>query len=346
MVNNKDKKLNIGVVGSGWVARMRHLPALSRNKNIIIKGIYSLNKKQAQDVASKYKGIKVCDSLEELFGLGLDALVICTSPMTHAEIAKKALLSGVHVLCEKPMTVDEKDAQELVYLAKEKNLILCPSHNFIYARAMTKAKKLINSGVAGEILSVHGTQWSSWQRELPSWYKDIPGGLFFDEGPHLVYLMQEFMGTCDLKNVSYTEKNVKDNPYQHYEIDLKGENCLGHITALYGTSSSEWFVVVVCKNMTIVLDIFRDICIKLPKEGERTPMYLMSSIIKAEKQVWAQFMDWIIYRFTKGSHLFGLDNLVNKFYDSIIYKTPPPTTPEDGLKTILLLNEIVRKSKQ
>jgi len=342
----KTSTVSVGIVGSGWVARMRHLPAFARNKHVLLLGIYSSNMDQAKKLAEQYPGLLVCESMEALLALPIDAVVICTPPKTHAPLAKAALLAGKHVLSEKPMTVTEEDSRELIALAKEKDRILCPAHNFMYARAMTKAQALIRSGATGAVKSVHGIQWSSWQRELPEWYSDLPRGLFFDEGPHLAYLTQAFLGPCAIRNVTYTTTGKGKSLYDQYEIDLVGTKGAGHITALYGTPTSEWFVIVACAEQTLVLDIFKDMCIVLPKEGDRTPSYLMKSVFRAEVQIWKGFLAWIRYRLFTGSHLFGADVVANRFIDAIMHGTPPPLTPEDGLQTVAFLNEVVRKSHE
>ena len=88
----------------------------------------------------------------------LDAVVIATPVVTHAELARRALAAGKHVFVEKPMALHAREAEELCALAEERELVLMPGHLLLYHPAVDKLKELIDSGELGEIRYVYGNR--------------------------------------------------------------------------------------------------------------------------------------------------------------------------------------------
>jgi predicted dehydrogenase len=81
----------------------------------------------------------------------VQAVAICTPSVTHHDLASQALKAGKHVLVEKPMTTNTKQAEELVRLSEEQSRILMVGHVFQYNLGIRSLKALINSGELGEI---------------------------------------------------------------------------------------------------------------------------------------------------------------------------------------------------
>ncbi len=88
----------------------------------------------------------------------LDAVVIATPVVTHADLARRALAAGKHVFVEKPMALQAGEAEELCALAEERELVLMPGHLLLYHPAVNKLKELIDSGELGEIRYVYGNR--------------------------------------------------------------------------------------------------------------------------------------------------------------------------------------------
>jgi UDP-N-acetylglucosamine 3-dehydrogenase len=68
-----------------------------------------------------------------------DIVDICTPPFTHCEIAVKAAESGCHVLVEKPLAMDAKEAETMIKVARLNSIKMCVVHNFLYSHAMKKS---------------------------------------------------------------------------------------------------------------------------------------------------------------------------------------------------------------
>jgi len=325
-------------MGTGWVARMRHLPAYNRNENVEVVSVFNPDEQMAREFANKYKIASSFGNLDKFLSQELDLVSICTPPMEHFENAKAVLNAGKNVLLEKPITMNSEQALELGELAKQKGLILCPAHNFLFCRSIAKAEKLLQSGKIGNIIGAMGIQWSSHRRQLPNWYKQLPGGLFFDESPHLFYLLEHFLGNLKVKNA--WRSNYQS--LERFEARLSGDKGEGLLSMWFGAPISEWLVVVCGSKGAFVLDIFRDALIYFPEEGKRTPQYLFEVIFKADKQIWTQMGKWVFTRFTSGSHLFGIDNLVNQLVYAIKNGSKPPLAVEDGRKIIILIEDVLR----
>jgi predicted dehydrogenase len=87
----------------------------------------------------------------------VDVVHICTPPALHYPMVKAALESGRHVICEKPLTVDSQQSQELVALAEEKKLIAAVNFNIRYYSVVQQAKVIVTAGELGSINVIHGT---------------------------------------------------------------------------------------------------------------------------------------------------------------------------------------------
>jgi predicted dehydrogenase len=86
------------------------------------------------------------------------AVVIATPVSTHYDLARRALSAGKHVFVEKPPALTGAEADELVALAEEQELVLLPGHLLLYHPAVAKLGELIASGELGEILYIYGNR--------------------------------------------------------------------------------------------------------------------------------------------------------------------------------------------
>ena len=121
--------LNIGIIGCGKIAQVRHLPEYEQNPGARIAGLYDLNQERAQTLAAQY-GAKVYPSYEALLAdPAIDAVSVCSANVSHAEITVAALEAGKHVLCEKPMATTLEDCERMVAAARKSGKYLMIDQN-------------------------------------------------------------------------------------------------------------------------------------------------------------------------------------------------------------------------
>ncbi len=149
--------INAGIIGCGKIAQVRHIPEYEANKYARLFGFYDVNKARAGEIAEKCGG-KTYDSYEELIAdPAVDAVSVCAANSAHAEIAIKALKAGKHVLCEKPMAVTLAECEAMAEAAKQSGKILMIDQNQRLAKAHAEAKRMIDEGVIGKIVTFRTT---------------------------------------------------------------------------------------------------------------------------------------------------------------------------------------------
>ena len=217
------KKLNIGMVGSGFIADW-HCPAFAKLENARVTGLCQDFHGDAAQVAAKKEalcqkaaqlGLKPYGSFEEMVAdPALDALIIGSiNPLHHAQIVA-GLNAGKHLLVEKPMVTEFAHLDEIAKLAREKGLVLFPGHNFVYREAVQKAKAILERGELGRIVAssfvavhnisdAHATGWRA-KKALGT------GGTLMDSGHHLVYQTLYLLGR-PVAVSAFTSKQVRTN---------------------------------------------------------------------------------------------------------------------------------------
>ena len=147
------EELRFGVIGWGyWGPKMaRNLDALAQ---ATVTMVADLEDYRLASLKISHPWIKTTTRAQDVFGSDLDGVVIATPVRTHYRLAKEALLSGKHVLVEKPLTASLAQAQELVTLAQAQGRILMVGHTFEYNPAVNELRKLVQNGELGKIYCV------------------------------------------------------------------------------------------------------------------------------------------------------------------------------------------------
>jgi len=156
----------IGIVGSGGIVQIGHLPAYKlAGFNVI--GIYDKNIDLAKSVAKKFDIPKVFMSLEELLSYKKVSVVdIAIPPHLNLEVVEKVSEAKKHILIQKPMALNYKDAVKIVSIAKENNIKLAVNQNGRWDPAIRASKCIIDQGLIGEkvIASIEMRGRFEWQK--------------------------------------------------------------------------------------------------------------------------------------------------------------------------------------
>lgn len=198
--NHNGGVLRGAIIGFGNAALHAHLPAWRRSEGFEIAAVVEPDRAQADKARRVLPGVPVYGAFEELLHNGrLDFIDICTPPCYHVDLVTAACRSGLHVFCEKPLTVSTVSLQEIQQVARAHERVVFTVNNWKYAPLWLKTRELIDAGLIGSIRSISlnvlrppnsGGGASAWRKCLElAW-----GGILIDHGWHNLYVILSLIG--------------------------------------------------------------------------------------------------------------------------------------------------------
>ncbi len=194
------KQINFGVVGLGRIGWDFHCQEASKNPRFNLIGVADPMQNRL-DEAHKTFAAAGFNNSEELFELkGLKAVAIAAPTHLHKKLCLAAFKKGLHVMLEKPMALNLKEAQIIVKAAKEykcKLTIYQPHRQQAYFQQI---KDIIASGILGEIFHIRRGIFNYVQRDDWQSLRKYGGGMLLNYGAHGLDQLLDMAGT-DVKNV-------------------------------------------------------------------------------------------------------------------------------------------------
>jgi scyllo-inositol 2-dehydrogenase (NADP+) len=332
--------IRIVAVGCGWVSLHRHVPAIRANPAYRLVGVVDRDGEKARRAAQQLK-VAHATSLDDTALGEFDAVSIGTAPTSHHSLVMAGLSLGKHVIVEKPFAMSVGEADEMVGRAKERRLVLAVVHNFQFARSVAAARRAATEEKYGPLRGVVGLQLSNDRRRLPEWYKTLPGGLFYDEGPHLLYLARAFLGDTPIVS-AYTLAGPDPSDRTPRLVDVtfagEGDRPFGALHMNFAAALSEWQLVVLCDQATLVCDIFRDILVTLRDDGKHRPHQILRSSALGTLGHWVGVATSGV-RYATGRLDYGNGEVFRRFAEAIEDGVAPQgISGEDGRAVVAALH--------
>ena len=200
------QEIGIGLIGYGGIGRLhalcyRMLPLVYPDLPVIprLVAIATASQRSAERARHELGDIVVAADLDELLTRADIAVVDCCTPTAdHLRVATAALRAGKALFCEKPLAATGAEAAEIAGLADERGLSGGVNYHFRYVPALQEARRRIEAGLLGDVISFHFTYYrsSNLRRDRPlTWRSSGPGsGVLLDLGSHLLDLALHLLG--------------------------------------------------------------------------------------------------------------------------------------------------------
>lgn len=182
-----NRTINVGLIGYGLSGQVFHAPIINSVPGFNLLKVVERHGEKSKE---RYPWVEVVKDADSVFNDKNIELVVIALPTTlHFEMAKAALLSGKHVIVEKPFTVTSDEAGELISLAKKQGRILSAYQNRRFDGDFQTVKKIIESGILGNLVEYesHFDRYKNFIK-IGSWKeKDEQGmGLQYNLGSHVI----------------------------------------------------------------------------------------------------------------------------------------------------------------
>ena len=190
------KKLKIGIIGTGNIAE-EHISAYKKNPNVELYAFCDLDEELLKRKGEKHGVTRLFTDKNEMLKLEeIDAVSVCTWNSEHAPCTIAALNAGKHVLCEKTMAMNEKEAREMQEAAVKNNKLLMIGFVRRFGNDCTVLEDFIEKDYLGEIYYAKAT-YLRRDGNPGGWFGDKSrsgGGPLIDLGVHVIDLVRYLSG--------------------------------------------------------------------------------------------------------------------------------------------------------
>lgn len=208
-------KIRVGIIGTGSISQ-EHIEAYKNNSNVELYAFCDINETQLDKMAEKYEIENKFTDINEFLKLKeLDAVSVCTWNAAHAPCVIAALNAGLHVLCEKPMAISEKEAIQMKEAAERNNKLLMIGFVRRFGNDHDLLKEFIEQDYFGEIYYAKAT-YLRRNGNPGGWFGDKSrsgGGSLIDLGVHVIDLVRVLLGNPKPISVyGITNQKLFDRP--------------------------------------------------------------------------------------------------------------------------------------
>ncbi|WP_010280948.1 Gfo/Idh/MocA family protein [Bacillus timonensis] len=206
--------MKIGIISFAHLHAYGYATALKGMKDVTLVGIADDNEERGKKYSNHF-GTMFYKNYQDLLDTDIDAVVVTSENYLHHKHVLAAAYAGKHILCEKPLATTLADAQEMIRICEEKQVLLGTAFRIRFNTPIQQAKRIMDQGALGEILAIKGTNRGT---NPGGWFIDKEksgGGAIIDNTVHVVDLMRWFTGAevtevyAEIGSV-YTGKPIDD----------------------------------------------------------------------------------------------------------------------------------------
>jgi len=193
---SETKPIRIALVGIGGIA-LAYEEAFAKAPRAQLCAVIDTDSKRADEAAARTRTVGY-SSLEDLLksGTDCDAIILCTPPNTHCALTCQAIEAGLHVLCEKPLSIDSHSAEKMKATSERTGKVLTMASKFRYVDDVAKSKEMLDSGLIGDLVLFENAFTSSidMSRRWNSSPEISGGGVLIDNGTHSLDIARFLLG--------------------------------------------------------------------------------------------------------------------------------------------------------
>jgi myo-inositol 2-dehydrogenase/D-chiro-inositol 1-dehydrogenase len=310
------KKINIGIIGAGYIAAV-HADVLASDDRVRITAVHDVVPECAERLASSHSATPV-DTILELLERS-DAVFITAPNTRHVSLAIAALETGKHVFCEKPLATNIAGAERVYEKTRNARRVFQVGHNRRFAPVYVELKRMLSGTHVPH--SAH-VKMNRGELLKPEWTgnPEITGGFLYETPIHMFDMMRFLFGEVESLHAIGSTHEYKE--VDDFSVLLKFANGM-HATLATAADASWLFpferVEVFCHHATLVTREMESLTSSINLEGHFT-VQSMQQLPREEK--WGYLQE------------------DRAFIDSIINGSPALVTALDGLMSVEIVNAV------
>ena len=229
--------VNVAVVGLGKMG-LSHLSILNALDDFNVVAMCD-SSTMVGGVLGKYTGLRYVTDYDEALALpDIEAVVIATPTIAHEPMVRKALERGLHVFCEKPLTLSASESEALAVLAESKGLVTQVGYHNRFIGTFDEIRALLDAGALGRVTHVQGEAYGPvvTRPAKPTWRGKAGqgGGCLYDYAAHPLNLLNWYFGRPEACSGAVMKSGFS------VEVDDEVYATLGFADGITGQLSVNW----------------------------------------------------------------------------------------------------------
>lgn len=221
-MNSLDRgPLQVALVGYGFAGKTFHAPVIAAVEGMKLSHVVSSNPAK---VHRDWPGVTVLSTIDEACADPSIGLIVVATPNTsHFELTQKSLAAGKHVVVDKPFTLTAADAEKLLAQAAAARRILSVFQNRRWDGDFSVLRRLLREGSLGEVTHFE-SHYDRYRPEVKHRWREIPGpgsGIWFDLGPHLVDQALQLFGLPDAIFADLAAQRKRGSTVDYFHVLLR-----------------------------------------------------------------------------------------------------------------------------
>jgi len=190
------QRVNVGIVGTGFVQDTYHMPAYSELKLANVVAV--AGRQKAREFAKRWSISKVYDGEDAIEKMSrdpdVDVIDIGIPNNLHLQAITAAAENHKHIICEKPLARNASEAKKALDIVNRQGVIGCYAENEVFMPQVTRAFQIINSGAIGQVNWIRSREAHSGPHTKWFWDPDLAGGgVLLDMGCHEIEVVRYFV---------------------------------------------------------------------------------------------------------------------------------------------------------
>lgn len=226
--------MKIGMMSFAHMHANSYADSLMQIPDVEITAIFDEDHERGNEVAKRYNTTYYSDQADFL-KLDMDAVIICSENSRHKEMVINAANAKKHILCEKPIATNVEDAQEMIQVCEENQVILQVAYPVRFSSPIRQLKEMVDRGEFGEIVAFRTTNRG---QNPGGWFieeNQSGGGAVLDHTVHMVDIMRWLL------NEEVVEVRAMVDSYFHQvEIDDAGLLTLEFQNGVIASHDASW----------------------------------------------------------------------------------------------------------
>lgn len=307
-------RLKVGMISFAHGHAYSYYQALRALPEAEIRGIADGVYERVESLVTEHR-VAYYEDYRQLLDTDIDAVVICSENVHHAEITQAAAKKGKHILCEKPLGINVDEMRAMIDVCDEHNVQLMTAFPCRYLASVVEAKKAVDRGDIGSILAIKGTNRGTFPG---GWFAEPElsgGGALLDHTVHVMDVMNWFMKS-EVREV-YAHTATLFNP--GIRVEDTGMIHMKFANGAFGVIDTSWSRKPPFPTWgDVTLEIIgTDGVISIDGFAQKNDRYSAQDG-KGSWQYWGDNMD---------------EYMIRDFVKALLHQEPVPINGEDGLRS-------------